>query len=320
MKVKKIFLVFLLLIYCSSPPRKEANVLEYVENKYNKKFEILQRQKSPESGNWKKEDLLLRDIEKDFNFSAIYDYTKQKVIWEDYKNALWNYRITKEIDKQSSLKSFQWEVRIHSENKLNFQTMDLNFTENYEEILPSIKNPRLQIKIYTEWETVPLDNLLKLGNIFQKYIAKGFEKVTIIVYVKNNKKFLSWKQTKHHPTLLKKDFLFLLELTDEKRKKAEEIFLKALMDITENQIGSSILALESLVKQFDSPFKYDPYIFAESFYVYESLYYLSRIYIQTMQREKSLATMKTFLERMDMQEVPLDYATKKQDIIRWTQN
>lgn len=279
------------LTSCASSEMVSERSVEYLNKKYNEKFKVVSVDMNHDEGNWGSADLIVSpESDSTLRFSAVYDYSGEKLTWENYKGAIWNREIGKEAEAMINPGKSKIKVigRITAKGSITLNSMDLPFTRNYNEIIPLLDKPAVSfdIDIFSQEECTErlrlYENLISAAENFR---GKGFRKVMLSVNIfcgdKKDKadQTLRFKLTNGQPVpgvnAISK--LMLKKGESPVDAKASSIYGEARKFHESGNADKALQLYMQIVRSYDNPYRYDPYAPIESGFFIESAFYAAGI-------------------------------------------
>lgn len=295
--------------------------IEYLNKKYNEKFRVISVDMNHNEGNWGSADLIVSpESDSTLRFSVVYDYSGEKLTWENYKGAIWNREIGKEAEALINPGKSEIKVigRITAKGSIALNSMDLPYKRNYNEIIPLLDKPAVSfdIDIFSQEECAerlwPFGNLISAAENFR---GKGFRKVMLSVNLfcgdKKDKpsQTLRFKLTKHQPepevNAISK--LMLKKGESPVDAKASSIYAEARRLHESGSADKALQLYMQIVNNYDNPYRYDPYAPIESGFVIESAFYAAGIENEKGNKVRAVKLYKLVADRISYFEVKAEY-------------
>lgn len=290
-----LILITLLFVFsvlsCATSEMVSEKSIEYLNKKYNEKFRVISVNMNHDEGNWGSADLVVSpENDSSLTFSVVYDYSSDRLTWENYKGSLWNREIGKEAE--SIINPPEWDVnvkaRITSKGSLALDSMSLPDIRDYNEVVTAMEKPAVSfdIDLFTADDCfdreLPYDYFINAAESFR---ARGFIKVVFSVNIYCDEKrekasrMLRFKLTKDLPVPAVNSLKKLAVSYDGPQVdvRIREMYSEAeKLRLSGNDVRALNLYM-MVVKMNDNPYRYDPYAPAESGLVIESAFYAAEI-------------------------------------------
>jgi hypothetical protein len=305
--------------------------VEYLNKKYNEKFKVVSVEMNHDEGNWGSADLTLSlETDSSLTFSAVYDYSGEKLTWENYKGAIWNREIEKEAE--ALIRHGKGEVRVKAgitaKGSIALNSMGLPFKKSYNEIIPILEKPAVSfdIELFPQEECSdrlwPYENLISAAETFR---GKGFRKVMMSVNlfcgVKKDKadQTLRFKLTKEQPApgVNSISKLMLKKGESPVDTKVSSIYAEARKHHESGNADGALRLYMQIVRSYDNPYRYDPYAPIESGYVIESAFYAAGIENAKGNKERAEKLYKFVADRISYFEVKAEFIEMEKEAIEY---
>lgn len=329
-----IILYSLLLISCATPTMVSEKSVEYLSQKYNEKFRVLSVDMNHDEGNWGSADLIVSpENDSSLTFSVVYDYSDEKLTWENYKGAIWNRGIGK--DAEALIKKGHAEVKVKTgitaKGSIALNSMDLPYKKSYNEIIPLLEKPAVSfdIDLFSQEECSdllwPYETLISAAETFR---GKGFRKVMMSVNffcgVKKDKadQTLRFKLTKDQPV---PGVNTISKLTLKKGEspidaKASSIYAEARRLHESCSAEKALQLYMQIVRSYDNPYRYDPYAPIESGFVIESAFYAAGIENAKGNKVRAEKLYTLVVNRISYFEVKAEFIEMEKEALKYLEN
>ncbi len=331
----KTFLVItvmtLISISCASPDMVSEKSLEYLSEKYNEKFRVVSVNMNKDEGNYGSADLIVSpESDSSLTFNVVYNYSDEKLTWENYKGALWNRDIGAEAESIIPFTKGDVKVkgRITAKGSITLDSMNLPYNKNYTEIINLLDRPAVSLDVdfiaqdECREQLFPYENLISAAGVFRD---KGFGKVMFSVNL-----FCSEKKEKAYQKLkfkLTKDIPLpgvnsLKKLTVKIGDSPVDAKVSAIYNEARqlHQSGDKKRALQlymNVISVNDNPYRYDPYAPVESGFVIESAFYAAGIENEKGNKERAKKFYSLVVERVRYIEVKGEFYNMEKEAVKY---
>jgi hypothetical protein len=305
--------------------------LEHLNQKYNEKFRVVSVNMNSNEGNRGSADLLVSpENDSSLSFRVVYNYSDEKLTWENYKGVIWNREIAREAEAliQPGAGEVKVKAAITAKGSITLNSTDLPFKKNYMEILPVIERPAVSFDIdYFLHEgcrdqVFPYGNIISAAGIFRD---KGFGKVmfTVNLFCEDERdkpeKKLRFKLTKELPP---PGVNSLKKLTLNSGESPIDTKVSAIYNEARqlHQSGDKNRALQlymNVISVNDNPYRYDPYAPVESGFVIESAFYAAEIEKERGNKDRAGKLYSLLVERVKYIEVKGDFYEMEKEAVKY---
>jgi len=342
--------IFLFQSCIGTKPERETIVREkckeYLKDKYNKQFEILNYKQYFHGGHWRYET----DIEafpsdnQLLTFWLKYDAKGKAVKSDEYKRAFWENQIEEELKSiiADEYTVLDFDARLTKNGSIVFSNSDLEFYPTYQELISNVELPVLLLSIHIAGvprsEDGSLDCFIKLSEVLAK---KAFVKNEFKVYfydkavIDNNKNSLSEKSSHPDESLCTKQlfFKFSNKIKVPKNEDISGLIVEYRKDslFKNNKVlfeqGEKVRIEGDTEKALDiylqivsnvSEYRYNTYAPAEAAYSVESAFYAAEILEKQNKHKQAMELYQGIVRRMEYEEARLNlsdfYKKAKQKI------
>lgn len=279
------------LLSCATQEMVSEKSVEYLNKKYNGRFRVVSVNMNHDEGNWGTADIIASpESDSTLTFSVVYDYSDEKLVREYYKDAIWNRGAGGDAEKLIQNGKFEVKIkaRITDKGSITLNSMDLPYKTDYNEIIPLLEKPAVSfnVDLFSQDECSdriwPFENLISATETFR---GKGFRKVMMSVNLfcggKRDRAYqtLSFKLTKEQPAPGINTIKKLVHKKDEPpfSKEVSSIYAEARKLQESGNAEGALNLYMRIVRNYDNPYRYDPYAPSESGCVIESAFYAAGI-------------------------------------------
>jgi len=304
-----VLLLFLLTAACTSPEQVRDNVLHELEIKYNRKFSLDSIDMNHDEGNWGSASLLVYPSDDEsLKFHVNYNYSDMKLTWEEYKGALWNREMAVYCSSLLRIPPRDIKTLITSNNSIVFNSMVLPFSTKFTDIISQVNRPRIGIEARIKHADFN-KNAAILTETAESLLDLGFEKISITAFLTSgdgNKDILKFKITRRNNKPSADELKMLLQsVSSGTYKEAGRLYKTAAEEAAKGNKKEALKIYMNIIKKYDNPYRYDPYILFESHYVTESAYASAELLSE--ERNNAAASLyRLAAERLEYHEVKAD--------------
>jgi hypothetical protein len=323
--------VFTLSISCASPDMVGKKTVEHLNKKYGERFSVVSVNMNRDEGNWGSANLMLSPVQdRSLTFSAVYDYSADRLIWEDYKGVIWNREIGNEA--RSILKSVSGTVtvmaRIWARGSIALDSMNLPHKKSYRDILPLLEKPAVSfdVNIHSKdpcaGDPWPYNDLISTADFFRE---KGFAKVMVSAkhFCSENKdkpyQTLRFKLTgeHHNPSLHSIRKLAIKNGESPVDRKLSSLFSDARKLHESGDVTGALSLYLTIIRIHDNPYRYDAYAPVESGFVIESAFHAAGIEKERGNRIQARKLYSLVAERTKYIEVKSDFYAMEKEAMQY---
>lgn len=319
------------LISCATQEMVIEKSLEHLNQKYNEKFRVVSVNMNSDEGNRGSADLVVSpESDSSLTFRVVYNYSDEKLTWENYKGVIWNMEIGREAG--ALIRPVEGEVNvkaaISAKGSITLNSTDLPFKKNYMEILPVLDRPAVSFDIdYFLYEgcrdqMFPYGNIISAAGVFRD---KGFDKVMFTVNLFCDEKRdkpgqkLKFKITKEIPL---PGVNSLKRLTLKSGDSPVDAKVSAIYNEARqlHQSGDKKRALQlymNVISVNDNPYRYDPYAPVESGFVIESAFYAAEIEKERGNKDRAKKLYSLAAERIRYMEVKGEFYEMEKEAVKY---
>ncbi len=313
-------LCFLLISGCTSADTVKQESLSYMQNRYGQTFLVQSIDMQRNEGNWGTARLQMQpEDQPDLLFQLNYNYSNDRVIFENYLIRLWEKQVQIRIHERfSQLRDSSMQLRISRRKSLSANGLELPVDRSLQG-MQALGEPTIAIELLNQAGTAAPDYSV-ISQLFQFLRSMGFRKISLrLEYGQKGargKLLAQWYGSHNTPGVQDLKPLFrgpnepsLSSITEGDFKRASEL-------LKDGMIQKALPVFEEIVRTNDSPYRYNPYVVAQSGNVYESAYEAGRILMQQGQKDRALFYFNLLEDRLSYEEVPLKYASFLREIER----
>lgn len=299
-----------LLSHCTSAATVERESLQYLADRYNEPFRVLSLDMQRNEGNWGMAILeVAPSNQPEIKFRLNYRYSRDRVTYEDYLVSSWEYRLLEKLRGEYAIlldSASSVSIGIGKRKSLALNSMNLQATKDLEG-LKAISEPTVHIKL--SGLTLAKQQVFReVSRLISHLRAYGFEKVAIEALLGEEGKLLVQSYGAYgSPSEAELADLFHTPGEPFLSEKTEARYREALGWKEQGRTSQAIQGFRSIVQEFDSPFRYNPYVEAQSGYVYESMYELFLIYMEQGKKQQARLYLDMLEDRLSYEEAPLKF-------------
>ncbi len=278
MKREFTLLMMCACVSCATAEDVSRAGADYMKSVYGRNFVVMSVDMNRNEGNWGSADLRMHpENDPSLPFSLIYDYSAERVSWEDYKNALWERGLAREFPVDGT--SFRIEqLDLMAGNSLALDSSKLPFREEWREIVPMLSSPRITLRAAAERDGPQAARALA-RTAAHLISAFGFERIVIEVAVRETRcSVIRFMLTKEYPQIsdgalahnsfpctgatIPAEVMLLFRTAEESYARRDTV---------------AALKHYAQVMQWFDPYRYEPYVVIRSAYQIESAYRCANI-------------------------------------------
>lgn len=292
---------------CVSPEEVRDRVLADLEVKYNKKFALHSINMNRDEGNWGNASLMVYPVDDEtLRFHVNYNYSAMELTWEDYKGELWNRELSVYTASLLGLPVPGVVVRITSDKSITFNSMKLPYNEKFSGVIKQVNNPVANIQLEMKSENFT-ESAAAVSHTALSLLNTGFEKVTVIAEISGpsgKHDTLKFKITGKYRSPSGTDLRNLFASQEKTSfKEAEKLYGEASALLREGKKETALRIFLGIVKTYDNPYRFDPYIVLESHYVVQSAFSAAEILDGMGNNTEADNLYKLVTERIEQHEV-----------------
>ena len=306
---------------CTSAETVKEKSLDYLENRYRESFQVVSIDMQRNEGNWGTARLeVIPEKSPELEFRLNYNYSDGRVSFENYLLRIWEQEVRKRLQGEfPELAEESWQLRLARKNSLASNTMDLPVNRELSGI-DSLGEPTLGLERYRV-SGEPQPDFARLAKLIQRIRALGLKKVTLrLEYGEagKNGKLLAQSYGSHFgPSASELRRLFWKPGDSYLSSDTKNDYQKALQLKEQGNSLAALSIFESIVRNHDSPYRYNPYVVAQSGHVYESAFEAGVIYMELGRKDRARKYFDLLEDRLSYEEAPLQYARYLRQIQEW---
>ncbi|MCB1137788.1 MAG: hypothetical protein KDK23_03490 [Leptospiraceae bacterium] len=321
------FLVLWVLSGCASSESVRQKSLEYLEGRYRESFLVSSIDMQRNEGNW---GVALLEVSPqripELRFRLNYNYSRDQVIYEDYLLELWGFLLLEKL-KASHVtimdRATVMDFKLARKGSGAVNTRDFPVQKDLNG-LSLLEEPTGILALDL---TGPVDRstLLLLSEILRSLRNQGLQKACLDINFTGSDGPGSLRVQSYGKhgipgpaelqRLLQKEgepTAFALSQRDYDRALK---LMGAAGELQSQQSKREALRIfESIVQKYDSPFRWDPYVVAQSANVYESMYRAGLLHQELGNPQKARFYLGLLEDRLSFVEAPLKYYTMRQEM------
>lgn len=319
------YCLLLLFSGCVSQSSVEKSSLQYLEAYYKESFEIVSVDMQKNAGNYGTARLEIQPLNKpDLKFQLNYNYSKEEVSYDGYRKVLWEKDLRERLErkfpalKQSSERYTG--IRIDHRNSLGTLTKPIRPGQKMlEHGIAVMENPSAKISMnYSDQSQI--EKRLSVLSEAAAYVRQyGFKDVQFVAFsapatsdhhdheqiqaklgFRLYGKLPAPSQSELRQLIHKKGDPYLAE-------KTKPLFDKAESLRTAENNAQALAFYKSIIETYDNPYRYNPYIVAQSSNVYESMLAAAEISEELGQAGEAIRYYELFIERVETEDTKLKF-------------
>ncbi len=301
-----------LLGHCTSADTVEEESLIFLQKRYGEPFQVQSIDMQRNEGNWGTARLQLKpERHPDLIFQLNYNYSDHRIIFENYLLRLWENEVKEKLKSRfPKLDYASLRLRIARRKSLSANGMDLPVDKTLNG-LNALSEPTLSVELLDLQEPADPD-YASLATMMQYLPTLGFRKVSLrLEYGKGGKEgklLAQWYGTLKPPGSNQLKALFRGPGEPPLSQIVKEDFDRAMDYLKGGNTNQALQVFESIVRNHDNPYRYNPYVVAQSGYVYEAAFEAGKILKERGERNRARTYFNLIQERLSYEEVPLRYA------------
>ncbi len=252
MRIIALAAVILLAAGCVSPEQVRDNVLNELEGKYKRKFNLQSINMNHDEGNWGSANLVVYPADDEsLKVHVNYNYSDMKLTWEDYKGVLWNREMSLYTAELLGNSAEDIRASITSKNSMAFDSMSLPYRSRFSDVIKEVDRPRISITLKMKPDDLSR-SMKKPADAADSLLRYGFEKVCFkaeFANVNGLSDILKFKVTKklHSPSIA--DLRELLSSHQSASLKEAKIMYDKAVSLQEQSNKDNDYMTKTIVKE-----------------------------------------------------------------------
>lgn len=300
------------LLQCTSAETVAQESLRYLESRYLESFKVESLDMQRNEGNWGMARLELTPEKKPrLKFQLNYSYSNDQVIYENYLLKTWEALLLEKIESRfRELAGMPLKLHLSRKNSLSANSMKFPVDRSLEG-MTSLVNPTLSLE-FAEVEGPATPDYQQLSGLISYLESLGLEKVSLRLEYgkkgKNGKLMVQWYRPHSTPGPAVLKSLFQPAGESSLGSKTSADFEKAMELLKEGREDLALAMFQRIVSSYDSPYRYNPYVIAQSGNVYEAAFEAGKILHSKGKKKQAMFYFDLLKDRLSYEEVPLRYS------------